>query len=750
MQPNFISNTRKVAITMTDAHLNALVTLADGRLVSGSADGVIQIWSVVNDSATAITTYKNLAISSAVRFLIDLSESGHCHLAIGYACGAIEMLDVATKVPSSARMLEGTSEGLIAMATLSGGHIVAGYHNGFIRAWNTSHFFRSDLPMTPNSINIEENLTALITIENYVITGHAGVLKLWSLIKGTGLVLVNPDSKFTYIFQASTEAIKSIALLKDNYIVSCNQRGEVHLLQVNLNEGEVNICLVNKLAGLNCDETTTLMSLAGTHQFVSVSKSISIVQLLEIVMPQPLNSARNSNLTMRNSFSALSNMLMMRRPPAHVERRKFLLLMDAANNFLPIHAATFLANGYLAIASGNQELRLWQYESQVMPEPQKNTKADVLPQSFPLLEIKDKQKELGKGAFGAVYAARLSSNNNEVAVKEVSSLGAELLDELELQIQLSHHNILSLYGAVYDELEYSLVMELMPQGSLENLLYPNKAILPLSQKIQIMLDVAYGVCYLHRLNIIHRDLKPGNILLNGRGRAKISDFGISKRWNGQGAGIEEFAGTFQYMAPELFAFKLDETKKSCSNKSTDIYSLAYLYWEIMEQIGSPHQIHGNGLSAERKQTLAVFAEKCDRAPQQRRPTQSSDPVLSKLRQDVLQYEETWFANQERIYQNRQALEKNKASTAQCGDDMSLLDQLSKEEYVLSEEKNRLRKEQTYIFMERLIGRVLLGDRDEVNAPSDISALITRSWAQRAEERPSIEEVIHILENRPGS
>jgi serine/threonine protein kinase len=52
-------------------------------------------------------------------------------------------------------------------------------------------------------------------------------------------------------------------------------------------------------------------------------------------------------------------------------------------------------------------------------------------------------------------------------------------------------------------------------------------LLCLSQVLQIGLDVAAGLAYLHPA-VLHRDLKPQNVLLDGQGRAKIADFGISR------------------------------------------------------------------------------------------------------------------------------------------------------------------------------------------------------------------------------
>ena len=87
--------------------------------------------------------------------------------------------------------------------------------------------------------------------------------------------------------------------------------------------------------------------------------------------------------------------------------------------------------------------------------------------------------------------------------------------------------IVQLRGVCTRAPNFCLVMELMPKGSLDQLLKTSTD-LPSVVLLRIGLDVIHGLCQLHERNILHRDLKSLNVLLDDRLRAKISDFGLAK------------------------------------------------------------------------------------------------------------------------------------------------------------------------------------------------------------------------------
>jgi serine/threonine protein kinase len=103
---------------------------------------------------------------------------------------------------------------------------------------------------------------------------------------------------------------------------------------------------------------------------------------------------------------------------------------------------------------------------------------------------------------------------------------AKLKIEAEVMKSLSHPGIVACIGVVDEKTEFSLVMELCSGGSLDNLI-KTRPDLPLRERVDLALDIANAMSYLHRLHVVHRDLKPGNIVLDDNMRPKVTDFGLA-------------------------------------------------------------------------------------------------------------------------------------------------------------------------------------------------------------------------------
>jgi TPR repeat protein len=194
-------------------------------------------------------------------------------------------------------------------------------------------------------------------------------------------------------------------------------------------------------------------------------------------------------------------------------------------------------------------------------------------------------KILGQGSYGKVSQG-MWLNTTPVAIKDLILTQWTAVDtqsfeaEATLMYRLRHPNIVQLYGVCQQEFRYSLVMELMPKGTLYELLHNNQ---PLSWERRWVLagDIAQGINYLHTQDVLHRDLKSLNVLISDTGRAKLTDFGLSKvkqttksltsKSSNQSS---QAVGTLPWMAPELFKRKAKYTKKA------DIYSLGMILWEL--------------------------------------------------------------------------------------------------------------------------------------------------------------------------
>ncbi|XP_021818282.1 probable LRR receptor-like serine/threonine-protein kinase At3g47570 [Prunus avium] len=164
---------------------------------------------------------------------------------------------------------------------------------------------------------------------------------------------------------------------------------------------------------------------------------------------------------------------------------------------------------------------------------------------------------LGSGGFGSVYKGTLS-DGIDVAVK-VFSLQLEgafksFDRECEMLSNIRHRNLINIISCC-SELDFkALVLNYMPNGSLEKWLYSQDYSLNILQRMNIMIDVAAAVEYLHHgysIPIVHCDMKPSNILLDDDMAAHVADFGIAKLLGGGDSITQTMTlATVGYMAPE--------------------------------------------------------------------------------------------------------------------------------------------------------------------------------------------------------
>jgi len=215
----------------------------------------------------------------------------------------------------------------------------------------------------------------------------------------------------------------------------------------------------------------------------------------------------------------------------------------------------------------------------------------------------DAGERKGSGAYGAVYevtvdgvtciAKRLHDILVDplVAAKEKIYIQDKFRNECVLLSKLRHPHIVHFVGVHYGE-NLSLIMERL-RTDLASLLEDNFAkeiTIPLSIKLSILLDVSYGLLYLHTHTptIIHRDLTAPNILVTNDMRAKIADLGVSKLLDPHTRAAKALTrgpGTFVYMPPEALREKAPYSYK------LDIFSFGHLIlYTVNQEFPQVHEV----------------------------------------------------------------------------------------------------------------------------------------------------------------
>jgi len=189
-------------------------------------------------------------------------------------------------------------------------------------------------------------------------------------------------------------------------------------------------------------------------------------------------------------------------------------------------------------------------------------------------------QKLGGGAFGTVYRGRL--RGKEVAIKRLNTqeIDEEALDsfrkEVAVMSKLRHPNALLFMGACTTPGNLMIVMELMPRGSVHDLI--RKEQVSFKRKMMMAKEAALGMNWLHcsKPAFIHRDLKAGNLLVDQNYTVKVADFGLAHMKESVGEGSFGTMGTPLWMAPEVL-----EQKEY--DESADLYSFGILLWELVTQ-----------------------------------------------------------------------------------------------------------------------------------------------------------------------
>uniref|UniRef100_J3N813 Protein kinase domain-containing protein n=1 Tax=Oryza brachyantha TaxID=4533 RepID=J3N813_ORYBR len=215
---------------------------------------------------------------------------------------------------------------------------------------------------------------------------------------------------------------------------------------------------------------------------------------------------------------------------------------------------------------------------------------------------------IGKGGFGEVYKGHLT--NELVAVKKPISGSVleieQFANEVIIQSQVIHKNIVRLIGCCLEVDIPMLVYEFLSKGSLEDILHgDNKVPISLDLRLRIAAESADGLSYMHSkttTKILHGDVKPANILLDDKFTPKISDFGISRLIQRDKEHTHSVIGDRSYMDPIYLQTGL-LTEKS------DVYSFGVVILELISRKKATYSDNNslvkNFLQADKKGTKAT-------------------------------------------------------------------------------------------------------------------------------------------------
>ncbi len=189
---------------------------------------------------------------------------------------------------------------------------------------------------------------------------------------------------------------------------------------------------------------------------------------------------------------------------------------------------------------------------------------------------------VGTGGMSSVYRAHDRMLERKVALKILHyHLGGDdeyverFRREARAVAQLAHPNIVTVIDRGEDDGRQFIVFEYVDGQTLKEVVDAEGA-LPIDEVLRLGTGIASGLAFAHEHGIVHRDVKPQNVLMNGDGRAKVTDFGIARSLDVE-RGVTETGtvlGTSNYIAPE-------QASGQPVDDRSDVYSLGVVLYELL-------------------------------------------------------------------------------------------------------------------------------------------------------------------------
>ena len=201
---------------------------------------------------------------------------------------------------------------------------------------------------------------------------------------------------------------------------------------------------------------------------------------------------------------------------------------------------------------------------------------EVLSDRYELEEL------VGTGGMSSVYRAHDRLLDRKVALKvlhEQYASDAEYVERFRREARavatLSHPNIVTVIDRGEHEGRQFIVFEYISGENLKQLI-GRRGPAPVTTALELGIQIARALSFAHQQGLVHRDVKPQNVLLNGEGEAKVTDFGIARSLDVQHGMTQTgtVLGTSDYIAPE-------QAQGQRVDEQTDVYSLGIVLYELL-------------------------------------------------------------------------------------------------------------------------------------------------------------------------
>ncbi|HVM69862.1 MAG TPA: protein kinase [Gaiellaceae bacterium] len=188
---------------------------------------------------------------------------------------------------------------------------------------------------------------------------------------------------------------------------------------------------------------------------------------------------------------------------------------------------------------------------------------------------------VGTGGMSSVYCAHDTLLERNVALKILHAHYGEDEDYVErfkrearAAAQLAHPGIVTVIDRGEQDGRQFIVFEFVDGETLKDVV-EREGPQPVRRAIELGLEVGRALAFAHAQGLVHRDVKPQNVLLNGDGRAKVTDFGIARTLDAVGhTETGTVLGTSHYIAPE-------QARGERVDAQTDVYSFGVVLFELL-------------------------------------------------------------------------------------------------------------------------------------------------------------------------